>query len=145
MYTFLSLEIFHSLHLVCFFLSDTRALYESPAGKTVPKMNNQSLKNACFQSPAYFQKSKLYFSKSKPYFFESKVSFFPAPFIPKMNSAIIRAPFGHNPVLRFRVFRHSPPFKPLPSGRKACFSKKHGTHIMCAYACARDEPPRDPP
>ena len=79
---------------VCFFLSDTRALYESPAGKTVPKMNNQSLKNACFQSPAYFQKSKLYFSKSKPYFFESKVSFFPAPFIPKMNSAIIPVPFG---------------------------------------------------
>ena len=67
-----------------------------PAGKTVPKMNNQSLKNACFQSPAYFQKSKLYFSKSKPYFFESKVSFFPAPFIPKMNSAIIFAPFGQN-------------------------------------------------
>ena len=65
-------------------------------GKTVPKMNNQSLKNACFQSPAYFQKSKLYFSKSKPYFFESKVSFFPAPFIPKMNSAIIFAPFGQN-------------------------------------------------
>ena len=59
-------------------------------------MNNQSLKNACFQSPAYFQKSKLYFSKSKPYFFESKVSFFSAPFIPKMNSAIIPVPFGQN-------------------------------------------------
>ena len=120
---FFLLKYFIPLHPVSFFLSDTRALYESPCRETVPKMNNQSLKNACFQSPAYFQKSKLYFSKSKPYFFESKVSFFSAPFIPKMNSAIIPAPFGHNPVLRFRVFRHPPPFKPLPSGRKTCFSK----------------------
>ena len=132
------------LHPVCFFLSDTRALYESSCRKTVPKMNNQSLKNACFQSPAYFQKSKAYFLKSKAYFFESKPSFFWASFIPKMNSAIIRAPFGHNPVLRFRVFRHSPPFKLQPSGRKTGFSKKW-PHIMCAYAYARDEPPCDPP
>ena len=81
-----------------------------PAGKTVPKMNNQSLKNACFQSPAYFQKSKLYFSKSKPYFFESKASFFLAPFIPEMNSAIIPVPFGQN---RFSVSMFS--VIPLPS------------------------------
>ena len=114
---------FHSF-LSAFFFQIPVPFMNPPAGKIVPKMNNQSLKNACFQSPAYFQKSKLYFSKSKPYFFESKVSFFGTSFIPKMNSAIIRAPFGHNPVLRFRVFRHSPPFKPLPSGRKACFSKK---------------------
>ena len=109
--------------LSAFFFQIPVPFMNPPAGKTVPKMNNQSLKNACFQSPAYFQKSKLYFSKSKPYFFESKVSFFCAPFIPKMNSAIIPVPFGHNPVLRFRVFRHSPPFKPQPSGRKTCFSK----------------------
>ena len=86
---------FHSF-LSAFFFQIPVPFMNPPAGKTVPKMNNQSLKNACFQSPAYFQKSKLYFSKSKPYFFESKVSFFPAPFIPKMNSAIIFAPFGQN-------------------------------------------------
>ena len=84
---------FHSF-LSAFFFQIPVPFMNPPAGKTVPKMNNQSLKNACFQSPAYFQKSKLYFSKSKPYFFESKVSFFPAPFIPKMNSAIIPVPFG---------------------------------------------------
>ena len=123
-YVFLSLEIFHSTPFcLLFFFQIPVPFMNPPAGKTVPKMNNQSLKNACFQSPAYFQKSKLYFSKSKPYFFESKVSFFSAPFIPKMNSAIIPAPFGHNPVLRFRVFRHPPPFKPQPSGRKTRFSK----------------------
>ena len=84
------------LHPVCFFLSDTRALYESSCRETVPKMNNQSLKNACFQSPVYFQKSKAYFLKSKAYFFESKPSFFLALFIPKMNSAIIPARFRRN-------------------------------------------------
>ena len=114
---------FHSI-LSAFFFQIPVPFMNPSAGKTVPKMNNQSLKNACFQSPAYFQKSKLYFSKSKPYFFESKVSFFSAPFIPEMNSAIIPVPFGHDPVLRFRVFRHPPPFKPQPSGRKTCFSKK---------------------
>ena len=76
------------------------------------------------KSSVYFQKSKAYFLKSKAYFFESKPSFFLALFIPKMNSAIIPVPFGHNPVLRFRVFRHPPPFKPLPSGRKTGFLKK---------------------
>ena len=84
---------FHSI-LSAFFFQVPVPFMNPPAGKTVPKMNNQSLKNACFQSPAYFQKSKLYFSKSKPYFFESKVSFFWASFIPKMNSAIIPVPFG---------------------------------------------------
>ena len=140
-----SWKILFRFVLSAFFFQIPVSFMNPSAGKTVPKMNNQSLKNACFQSPAYFQKSKLYFSKSKLYFFESKVSFFPAPFIPEMNSAIIPAPFGHNPVLRFWVFRHPPPFKPQPSGRKTRFSKKHGTHIMCAYAYARDEPPRDLP
>ena len=118
---------FHSF-LSAFFFQIPVSFMNPPAGKTVPKMNNQSLKNACFQSPAYFQKSKLYFSKSKPYFFESKVSFFPAPFIPKMNSAIIFAPFGQtrSSVSGFSVI-------PLPSnpchppGRPV--SQKNMAHI----------------
>ena len=134
------------LHPVCFFLSDTRALYESSCRETVPKMNNQSLKNACFQSPAYFQKSKAYFLKSKAYFFESKPSFFPALFIPKMNSAIIPARFRRNRSSVFWGLSAMPlPSSPChPAGRPVS-QKKHGTHIMCAYAYARDEPPCDPP
>ena len=113
------------LHPVCFFsFRYPCPLWIPLQGKQFRKWTIKALKTPVFQSPAYFQKSKLYFSKSKPYFFESKVSFFSAPFIPKMNSAIIPVPFGHNPVLRFRVFRHPPPFKPQPSGRKTCFSKK---------------------
>ena len=132
------------LHPVCFFFQMPVPFMSPPAGKTVPKMNNQSLKNACFQSPAYFQKSKLYFSKSKPYFFESKVSFFSALFIPKMNSAIIPARFRRNrsSVSGFSVIP-LPSNPSHPAGRPV--SLKMATHIMCAYAYARDEPPCDPP
>ena len=102
-----------------------------PAGKTVPKMNNQSLKNACFQSPVYFQKSKAYFLKSKAYFFESKPSFFPALFIPKMNSAIIPARFRRNRSSVFWGLSAMPlPSNPShPAGRPVSLKNGHTYNV----------------
>ena len=146
-YVFLPLEIFHSTPSCLFFSFRCPCpLWIPLQGKQFRKWTIKALKTPVFQSPVYFQKSKAYFLKSKAYFFESKPSFFPALFIPKMNSAIIPARFRRNRSSVFWGLSAMPlPSSPChPAGRPVS-QKKHGTHIMCAYAYAREEPPRDPP